>query len=242
MAHITNHAHMNPELVVGALQRLEQQMSNLRCRARELSKAENSGDLAFAVLATEGTRQALGTIAATMINLKRQVVPADGLGATLESSGELVIRAARMVMIEQVRQLRLAISGLTARERACAAFAAWSHDVSAASSFLDDRLQQIDDIWMPYRRTGPTTAVYGNRVLYRAAICVAQRAMRELGNDPGFGCFLREGVTRMEWPVVRRAVASILAMVTLHIDIEPDSQLLGAAPLFRVGIGHDNGI
>jgi hypothetical protein len=58
---------MNPELVVGALQRLQQQMSNLRCRARELSKAENSGDLAIAVLATEGTRQALGTSGMTMV-------------------------------------------------------------------------------------------------------------------------------------------------------------------------------
>jgi len=225
MAKITNHAN-NPELVVGALQRLEQQLPNLRCRFLEVGEAQNSGDLRFAMRAIEGTRQALDTIAATTICLKRQVVPADGLGGTLESLGELVIRATRMVMIEQVRQLRLAISGLTARERACAAFATWSHDVSAASSFLDDRLQQIDDIWIPYRRTGPTTAVRGNRVLYRAAICVAQRAVRELGNDPGFGCFLRDRVTRMVWPVVRRAVASILAVVTLHIDIEPDCKLL----------------
>ena len=29
----------------------------------------------------------------------------------------------------------------------------------------------------------------------------------------------------MEWPAVRRAVASILAVVTLHIDIEPDYKL-----------------
>lgn len=226
MANITNHAAMNPELVVGALQRLEQQLPNLRCRVLEVGEAENSGDLAFAMRALEGTRQALDAIAATATGLRRQVVLADGLGNTLESMGELVIRAARMVMIEQVRQLRLAISGLTARERACDSFAAWSHDVSAASSFLEGRLQQIGDIWMPYRRTVPTTAVSGNRVLYRAAICAAQRAMRDLGSRPAFGCFLREGATRMQWPAVRLAVASILAVVTLRIDIDPDYQLL----------------
>jgi hypothetical protein len=226
MAKITNHAPMNPELVVGALQRLEQQLPNLRCRFLEVGEAQNSGDLRFAMRAIEGTRQALDTITATTICLKRQVVPADGLGGTLESLGELVIRSARMVMIEQVRQLRLAISGLTSRERACASFAAWSHDVSAAASFLDDRLQRIDDIWMPYRSMLPATAVSGNRVLYRAAICAAQCAVRAIGSGPEFGCFLREGVTRMEWPVVRRALASILAVVTLHVDIEPDCKLL----------------
>lgn len=216
----------NADLIVGALQRLEQQIPNLRCRTLELREAVDSGDLAFATLATEGTRQALDTIAASTMSLRRQVIPADGLGNTLESLGELVIRAARMVMIEQVRQLDLAIRSLTPRERACTSFAAWSHYVSAATSFIDDRLQRIDDIWMPYRSTTPATAVSGNRVLYRAAICSAQRAVREMGSDPEFGGFLREGVTCMEWPDVRRAFASVLAVVTLHIGIEPDHQLL----------------
>lgn len=72
----------------------------------------------------------------------------------------------------------------------------------------------------------PITAVSGNRVLYRVAICAAQRALNEMGDHPLFGCLLREGVTRMEWPDVRRALASILAILRLRIDIEPDRQLL----------------
>lgn len=226
MVPLINHAAIDPELVVGALQRLQQEISSLRSCALELSEAVNSGDLAFAVRATEGTRQTLGAIAATTIRLKRHIVPVDGLGTTLESLGELVVRAARMVISEEVRRLRLAISGLPERERGCALFAAWAHDVRAAVSFLDDRLHWIDGIWIPYRRAGPITAVSGNRVLYRAAICAAQRAVREMGSHPAFGSLLREGVTRMAWPDVRRALASILAVVRIRIDIEPDRQLL----------------
>lgn len=216
----------NTDVVVGALQRLEQQIPYLRCRVLEVQEAVNSGDLAFAMLATEGIRQALATLVATTKSLRGQVVPADGLGDTVESSGELVIRAQRMVMVEQVRQLDLAIRGLTPREQACASFASWSHDVSAAISFILDRLDRIDDIWIRYRSTQPATAVSGNRVLYRAAICTAQRAIREMGCDVEFGEFLREGVKRMEWAGVRRAFASILTVVTLDISMEPDCQLL----------------
>jgi hypothetical protein len=109
---------------------LEQQLPILRCRALDLGEAVDNSDLAFAVLATEGTRRALDTITASTKSLKRQVVPADGISNTLESLGELVIRAERMVMIEQVRQLDLAIRSLTPRQQACTSFATWSHHAS----------------------------------------------------------------------------------------------------------------
>jgi hypothetical protein len=216
------------EFIVGALQRVEQQIPNLRCLALELQAVANSGYFAFAVHTTEGTRLALDTLAATTQELRGRVVPADGLGDTLESLGELVIRAERMVMAEQVRQLHLAvlaIHSLTAWGQACAPLVLRSYEVSAAASLILDRLQRIDDLWMPYRSTGPAAAVSGNRVLYRTAICAAQIAVREMGTDPELGHVLREGALRMEWPAVRRAFASILAVVTLNICIEPDRQL-----------------
>jgi hypothetical protein len=210
------------EEVIQELQGLEQQIAAVRRLGDALTRAFRDADLAGSTRATGDARSAFDAIATATMSIKQQVVPADGLGDTLESLAELVIRATRMVVIAEVNAVREEIRGPAAVGRGGALFRGPWQDIDDVVAFVSEELDRINAMWMPYRRGAGTSA---NRVLYRAAIRAAQHAVRALGSEPTFARFLRDACARTDWPAVRRACRQIVAALQVNLDAEPDRQL-----------------
>ena len=213
------------ELVVGALQGLEQQIVTFRRHATELATAVEGGDFALALRATEDARRQFETITTATMSLMEQVVPADGFGNTMDSLGELVVRAVQLVASAQVSDLRDTIRG-AAIERAAAMFGGRFRNIDDVAAFVHAEFSRINCIWMRYRSSGEQAGASVNRVVYRAAIRVAQHEVRSLICDPDLAQFLRRGVADIDWPDVCRPCALIAAALDVHIDTKTDLQSL----------------
>src|SRR5690349_4132147 len=83
--------------VLDMLQYLEQQVGEYHRHAAQVAAALGGGHLALARDATNALRQVLDTIVELAASLQTRVVPADGIGETMESLAELAIRARRVV-------------------------------------------------------------------------------------------------------------------------------------------------
>jgi hypothetical protein len=216
---------LRSEIVVGALQGLEQQIATFRRHAGELATAVEGGDFALALRATEAACHQFETITTTTMSLMEQVVPVDRLGHTMDSLGELVVRAVQLVAAAQVSDLQRAIRG-PAVERAAAMFGGRFRNIDDVASFVHDEFSRINGIWIRYRSGGEQAGASVNRVVYRAAIRVAQHEVRSLGDDPDLARFLRRGLAEIEWPDVYRPCALVVAALKVHIDTKTDLQSL----------------
>jgi hypothetical protein len=65
-----------------------------------------------------------------------------------------------------------------------------------------------------------------DRASYRAALRAAHASIRELGTRSEVARFLREGLTRTEWPALKEVCADMLAALAIRIDVDPDLPLL----------------
>jgi hypothetical protein len=203
---------------IAALQSLERYTSSLRDCAEALSEASGKGDLATAIAATRGTRDALNAIATTTIRLKRQIVPADGLGEDLESLGELMIRSIRIVLIEEMRRLRSTVHDLTTHGQLPWPIAEWSHGIDDVALFVHDEMNRITNMWMPDR-----SGAKSNRAFYRTRVRIAQYTIREMGSQVEFAHFLEVGAGLAEWPGISRACTLMISTTLLDIDADTDA-------------------
>jgi hypothetical protein len=207
------------EVVVRTLQELELQVAAFRDRAAALAKAFSRGDIPMVVRGTGEAGRGLDSIAASMMSLKREVLPQDGLGDTMDSLAELVTRAVRLVVLVQLGDLRDVFRDPVANARARTLFTGRFRDIEDVIAFVHGELDRIDGTWTRYRSGGEQAmAIDGNRVLYRAVIGAAQRAVRAIGADPDFVHFLREGATCVDRPTVCRGCTQIIAALNIKID------------------------
>jgi hypothetical protein len=219
------------EVVIRGLQELEQEITCFRGHVRTAIAAFNRGDVASAAAEMRSARRRFEIISTTTMGLKGEVIPADGLGDTMDSLAELVIRATRMAIEVQLSDLSTEIRVAAARDRARAMFAGRFQNIDEVAAFIHDEFCRINGIWMRYRSGGERSAAASeNRLLYRAAMRAAQRAVRDIGGDRDLAHFLREGVTRIEWPGVHHACAQIVAAISVNIDADADRQLLAHSP------------
>ena len=215
------------EVVIGVLQELEKEIVCFRGHVRTAATAVGRGDVTLAAAEMEGLRRRFEIISTATMSLKREVIPVDGLGNTMDSLAELVIRATRMAIAVQVSDLNTEIRAAAARDRARAMFAGRFRNIDEVAAFIDDEFFRINGIWMRYRSGGERSAAASeNRLLYRSAMRAAQRAVREIGGDRDLAHFLREGVAHIEWPGVHHACAQIVAAISVNIDADADRQLL----------------
>lgn len=165
-------------------------------------------------------------MAVTTARIREQVVPADGLGPALESLSELMLRAARMVVLTELDTLRGMPDDATNRLTACSLWAPFDN-VDDLSRHVSAGLQQITNEWTLYRGVAAS-----DREAYRAALRTAHASMRHLGAASTFAAFLRAARTRSESPVLRMACARIHAALALRTEVDPDVPLLVHAKPF----------
>jgi hypothetical protein len=198
---------------------MEVQIAEFRVHTAALANAFSRGDIALVVRATGDASRVFNSIAAAMIGLKDEVIPADGLGNAMGSLAELVIRAVRMVVAVQVSDLRDVVRGPAAMHRARALFTGRFQNIDDVAAFVHGEFYRINDLWMRHRCGGEQgAATTRNRVIYLAAVGAAQRAVRAVGADPDLAHFLREGATCVDWPAVHRGCTQISAAVHINID------------------------
>ena len=87
-----------------------------------------------------------------------------------------------------------------------------------------DRLTKIHAIWMPYRQDQPALPGMTDAermTIYRTMVRVAQRALRNLRDEPDLARFLDRGIAATDLPEVHLPCRQIDTMLALQIDIEP---------------------
>lgn len=158
-------------------------------------------------------------------HIKAQVVPFDGLGNTLESLSELVLRAVRMVMIAELVSLRAIVAEPPDEAHWHALYWGrfWGVDDMTVSLHAD--LEQITAEWLSYRGMAEI-----DREAYRGAHRRAHAAIRELGTGSEFAQFVDRGLTRADWPQLQATCARIRVALAVAIDVEshdPGNVLVG---------------
>jgi hypothetical protein len=216
-------------LVAELLQRLEQQGGALRSRALEIAAALNKDRYPVALETSMELTRMLSMFVATAASLQDHVVARDGMGEVGDSLAELILRARGMVLAAELGRLRAALDEPQARERTRGWFRGELHDIEAVASFLHARLTRIHAIWLPHRRDQPQPpgmTEMDRSNMYRTAIRVAQRALRELLDEPGLASFLHRGTAATDLAEINAACKQIVAALSVQIDTEPARYLL----------------
>lgn len=197
------------------LQAMEHQLAEVPQHVRALRTACTGGDRQAAQCAAAQAERHVRTMAITVEHLKAHVMLADGLGATLESLSELVLRAARLVVLAELDTLR----ELVRDPRPLSWGRFWG--IEDLTACVHAELGQITNQWRAHRGRART-----ERPAYRAALQAAHAAMCKLGTASEFAHFLWEGHRRTDWPALRALCTRISAALTLRLDIDPDRPLV----------------
>lgn len=224
---------LNCPFLIQRLQELQQNIADAPRCVESLSKALATQEIGAVLRARVDAERHLRDLETIAGHIKAQVVPADDLGEALESLSELALRAVRMVLLAELTTLRKVVSEPAARGRSRALFQGPFRSVDDLARYLCDELLRITDQWRVYR------GVRGvDRATYRAALRAAHASMRELGTGSEVSRFLREGLTRTDWPELHGVCARMFAALMIRIDIDPDLPLLvRSAPLPEVAAG-----
>ncbi|TMQ19711.1 MAG: hypothetical protein E6J90_17425 [Deltaproteobacteria bacterium] len=210
-------------VVVEALQALERQLAVHRDPLAQVATALSVGHFAPALQAAEKLRDALAIVVSLYQRLYANVVPVDEMGSTVESVGELALRARRMVILTQLGRLRDLLREPKAGERARGWFVGDFASIDDVTAFFADQFAQINQIWVQYRQTHPGAAGISSTdriTLYRASVRVAQSALRELRNHPDLAYLLRAGLDAADWPDVLSACSEIVVALAVEVDVK----------------------
>jgi hypothetical protein len=157
---------------------------------------------------------------ATKALIREHVLEADGLGEPGESLGELAIRARAVVILMELGHLRNALRDEPLVMRTTGWFVGRFRDIDDVVAFFREGLDKITRIWRPYRQDQPLLSGMscGDRVtMYLTTIRVAQRALRELGDEPALAQLLAT-----DSPEVQIACKRIVTVLGIQVDVEPD--------------------
>jgi hypothetical protein len=202
------------------LQELAAQIAEAPGIHTALRTAMGQPDIGCLVKAKMDGHRHIQAMALTTQRLRIGVVGVDGLGSSLESLSELVLRAVRLVVISELTVLRDLRHGPHVLERQRLDVEARIGNVDAVADRLRDELDRITRLWCGYRGT-PSP----DRAAYRQALRAAHRAMRALVNDREISQFIN-AATSCTWPAFREASMRIWNALMVRIDAEPDMALL----------------
>ena len=224
---------------------LQEQLSELRLCAVELGAAVGRKNQRLALEATLGVRDAIDELAVAYTRLRTLVVAFDGaeLGDTVESLGELAIRAKMFVVAVQLSQLDAAIGAAATRDavgaaRARGLFSGRFHSICDVAWFVRWQFGCINALWLPHRKANqppgpPRTPPEERATRYRDAIRDAQGALTAIGEEPSLAPFLRAGAESVDWLDVHTAASLITIALQLDVTAELDlsSVQRGIAPM-----------
>lgn len=215
----------DPRNVVELLLRLEQQGMAFRPLTAEFAAALSKGDFQLALEISGRLHSVLESIVATKALIREHVLEADGLGEPGESLGELAIRARTMVILMDLGHLRDALRDEPLRARITGWFVGRFQGIDEVVAFFREGLDRINRIWRPYRQDQPLLSGMScaDRVtMYLTTIRIAQRALRELGDEPELAQLLEKGVAATDSPAVQIPCKRIVTVLGIQVDVEPD--------------------
>jgi hypothetical protein len=210
-------------VVMEVLQRLEREFGAPRGHVAQVAADLSGGRIKPARDAADQLLRSLDLVVAMTTRLHANVIPIDELGATNESTGELALRARRMVILTQLGQLRDVLREPAAEQRARPWFVGQFASIHDVATFFHDELHKINGIWTRYRANHPDAAGMSKAdraTLYRVAVRVAQRALHELQDQPDVAYFLRVGLAADDWADVHTPLSEIAAALAVQIDVE----------------------
>jgi len=210
-------------VVAELLQRLEQQSAELRPNAVEIATVlnkDNKDEYPTALEASAGLHRALDAFVAITEMLEDHIVAHDGMGELGESLGELELRARGMVLVAQIDRLSEVFGDHAVEARTRGWFIGKVQGITDVVAFVRGQLTKIHAMWMAYRQDQPllpgmTDTDRAN--LYRTMVRVAQRAMRELWNEPELARFLDCGLAATDLVDVNLACKQIVSVLGLQI-------------------------
>jgi hypothetical protein len=214
-------------VVAELLQRLEQQGGAIRPHVVEVATALSQDQYPEALEASTALTRMLDMFVATSELLQDHIVAHDGMGDLGESLGELALRARGLVIVAQLDLIRDALREPAAQARVRDWFVGRTQCIDDVSAFVHERLISIHAIWLPYRQDKPQPrgmTDHDRMSLYRTAVRVAQRALRELRDEPELARFLDRGVAATDLPEVHLACKQITTVLGLQIDVNPGHQ------------------
>jgi hypothetical protein len=130
-----------------------------------------------------------------------------------------------MVILMELGHLRDALRDEPSRARVTGWFAGRFQGIDDLVAFFRDGLDRINRIWRPYRQDQPLLSGMScaDRVtMYLTTIRIAQRALRELGDDPDLAQIFEKGVAASDSPAVQIACKRIVTVLGIQVDVEPD--------------------
>lgn len=218
----------DPCKIVEMLQRLEQQGKVFRPLVAEVAAALSKGEFQTALETNGRLHSVLESIVTARGLLREQVIHADGIGEPEQSLGELAIRAAGMVIIMEIGRVHDALRDPATLACTTAWFVGRFQRFDDVAAFLRDELCKINGIWKPYRQDQPqlTGVSDADRLtMYLTTVRIAQRALRELGQNRDVAYFLESGAGAANLPDVCTACMQIAIVLGLQIDVEPHRHL-----------------
>src|SRR5678815_2365626 len=202
------------------LKYLEQQIADAPRYAGLLQAAFDGHDALQALCSQLQAERHLRAMALTALEIKAQVVPGDGLGTALESLSELVLRAARRVILAELGALADVVSEEPGGRQSLALAVAPFEHLDDWIGHVGHAVNGITQGWICYRGLEVI-----EQATYREALRDAHVAMRQLGDSSRAAPFLR-AVHRMNWPALQDVCSRIWLALTLQINVDPDAAIL----------------
>jgi hypothetical protein len=206
------------------LQQLAQQITAVPQHADAVHAAFQSQNVAHAFVTHLDADRHVCAVAATVGDIKAQVVPQDGLGAVVESISELALRAQRRIVLAELDVLRDIAGEPSTRSRLTTLASSPFKQLEDWISYVGHEVNGIAQWWMDYRGAPDT------RAEYRAALRRAHAAMRHLGERSKATPFLLDAIVRTDWPALQAPCSRISVALTIAIDVDPDMPVVVIAP------------
>jgi hypothetical protein len=206
------------------LQDLAQQIIVAPQHAEALHVAFQGHSIAHAFVTHLEANRHVCSMAATVGRIKLEVVPSDGLGATVESISELVLRAQRRIVLAELAALGEVAGHPSTRNRWTALAFSPFEQLEDWISFVGHEVNGSAQVWIDYRGHAE------DRAAYRAALRTAHVAMRRLAERSRATPFLLDAIVRTDWPALQATCSRISVALTIPIDVDPDMPVVVVAP------------
>jgi hypothetical protein len=206
------------------LQDLAQQIAVAPQHAEALHAAFQGHSIAQAFVTHLEANRHVCAMAATVGRIKLEVVPSDGLGATVESISELVLRAQRRIVLAELAALGGLVGDRSTRNRWTALVFSPFEQLEDWISFVGHEVNGSAQAWIDYRGHAD------ERAAYRAALRTAHAAMRRLAECSKATPFLLDAIVRTDCPAIQAPCSRISVALTIPIDVDPDMPVVVVAP------------
>jgi xanthine dehydrogenase molybdopterin-binding subunit B len=206
------------------LQDLAQQITAAPQHTEALHTALQGSSIAHAFATRLEANRHVCAMATTVAHIKAEIVPGDGLGATVESISELVLRGQRKIVLAELDALREIASEPATRSRLTALAFSPFEDLEDWISYVGHEVNGVSQWWIDYRGQAD------ERAEYRAALGKAHAAMRHLAERSKATPFLLDAVVRTDWPALQAPCSRISAALTVPIDVDPDMPVVVISP------------